>query len=116
MTVIEMQLRVTDTSAIHYPAHLFLLQNLSSPCRWPELNLIVGVHDSAFSEVYYKNCNSLLDNFPGIILEFQSDLIQERGSLHSRALKRKGGVLHMCIGFIYGIKIEIARPSWPNLR
>ena len=68
------------------------------------------MHESALSEVFHDCLALFIEKHGHLMTTFQSTLMQERASMYSESISRRGGMLKTCVGFIDGTKIRIAIP------
>ena len=74
-----------------------------------------GMHDSALSEVFYENLNSLFDNCAKLVTNFRSDLIRGESRTVLNCSDRERWPTDKCVGFTDDTKLQIARSGGPTL-
>jgi hypothetical protein len=88
-----------------------LLRRLSSSCRWTDLQAEFGRHNAALVEIFYAALDSFFDTFNQLVTKWPSDFVQNRKAQYAQCIKSKGAALPLCVGFIDGTCLPIARPQ-----
>ena len=89
-----------------------ILQGMSSPGRWADMEDSFGKHVSQLSEIFWEGIEYFLDARTHLVLgAISQDFITRRVISYSSAIYEKSGALRNCVGFIDGAVFGIAPPK-----
>ena len=87
-----------------------VLNRLSNPSRWYDVEPFFGKHSSHLSEIFWETLESFYVKRKHLILgPISRSFLQNRAKMYAECVASAGSMLQYCVGFIYGTVIGIAR-------
>ena len=94
-------------------ATCIVLRRMAYQCRWVDLELTLGMHSSALSEIFWEAIECLYEKRSHLLTTFRSDLLQDSAAAYAEVIEARGAALDNCVGLLDGAKVQMCRPGGP---